>query len=147
MRIVGIDTGIVGSLDADQAEWFRRVSYATDRPKILITGKPLIVNGEWISEARRKHIAEVVADPAANYLVVIGGDTHNYQRYPVDHGGRTVHYVVSGGGGAYTHATHQIPRVELRRRGRLQVLPAAQRLAGEVLAALRREVRGRARAA
>ena len=67
VRIVGIDTGIVGSLDADQAAWFKRVSYANDRPKILITGKPLIVNGEWISEARRKHIAEVVADPAANY--------------------------------------------------------------------------------
>ena len=45
VRIVGIDTGIVGSLDADQAAWFKRVSYATDRPKILITGKPLIVNG------------------------------------------------------------------------------------------------------
>ena len=26
VRIVGIDTGIVGTLDADQAAWFRRVS-------------------------------------------------------------------------------------------------------------------------
>jgi hypothetical protein len=113
VRIVGIDTGIVGSLDAEQAEWFKRVSYGSDRPKILITGKPLIVNGAWISETRRATIGEVVADPAAKYSVVIGGDTHNYQRYPVDHGGHTVHYIVAGGGGAYTHATHQIPRVEL----------------------------------
>jgi hypothetical protein len=113
VRIVGIDTGIVGTLDAEQAAWFKRVSYGSERPKILITGKPLIVNGAWISETRRAGIADVVADPAANYVTAIGGDTHNYQRYPVDHDGRLVHYVVSGGGGAYTHATHQIPRVEL----------------------------------
>jgi hypothetical protein len=113
VRLVGIDTGIAGTLDAEQAQWLRRVSLGSDRPKILITGKPLIVNGEWISEQRRATIAELVADPAANYVTVIGGDTHNYQRYPVDHGGRTIQYVVSGGGGAYTHATHQIPRVEL----------------------------------
>src|SRR6185436_17591506 len=93
VRIVGIDTGIVGSLDAEQAEWFKRVSYGSDRPKILFTGKPLIVNGAWISETRRATIGEVVADPAAKYSVVIGGDTHNYQRYPVDHGGHTVHYI------------------------------------------------------
>ena len=46
VRIVGIDTGIVGALDAEQAAWLRRVSLGSDRPKILITGKPLIVNGE-----------------------------------------------------------------------------------------------------
>ena len=46
VRIVGIDTGIVGTLDAEQAAWLRRVSLGSDRPKILITGKPLIVNGE-----------------------------------------------------------------------------------------------------
>ena len=95
MRIVGIDTGIVGTLDAEQAEWLRRVSLGSDRPKILITGKPLIVNGDWISEQRRRDIAEVVADPAANYVAVIGGDTHNYQRYPVEHGERTIQYVVA----------------------------------------------------
>ncbi len=113
VRIVGIDTGIVGTLDVEQAAWLRRVSLSSDRPKILITGKPLIVNGHWTSEQRRRDIAEVVADPAANYVAVIGGDTHNYQRYPVKHGERTIQYVVAGGGGAYTHATHQIPRVEL----------------------------------
>ncbi|NED06523.1 metallophosphoesterase, partial [Streptomyces sp. SID6648] len=35
------------------------------------------------------------------------------QRYPVDVGGRTVQYVVAGGGGAFMHATHTIPRVSV----------------------------------
>jgi hypothetical protein len=116
LRIVGIDTGITGSIDAEQAAWLRRVSYGSDRPKVLLTGKPLYVNG------RRKPggihgetgtVDDVVRDPAAGYVMAIGGDTHNYQRYPVTlPGGRVVQYVVSGGGGAYTHATHQIGRID-----------------------------------
>ena len=113
VRIVGIDTGIVGSLDREQAEWLERVSLGSDRPKILITGKPLIVNGKRVAGKGSATVAALVADPRANYVLAIGGDTHNYQRYPVTAGGRTIHYVVSGGGGAYTHATHQIDRVDL----------------------------------
>jgi hypothetical protein len=114
LRIVGIDTGVVGSIDAEQAEWLRRVSFESDRPKILVTGKPLIVNGHQLPEGIGRAIDDVVRDPRARYVMAIGGDTHNYQRYPVTlRDGRTIQYVVSGGGGAYTHATHQIPRVEL----------------------------------
>jgi hypothetical protein len=114
LRIVGIDTGVVGSIDAEQAEWLRRVSFNSSRPKILVTGKPLIVNGERVPDRIGKVVDAVVRDPRAGYVMAIGGDTHNYQRYPVTlHDGRTIHYVVSGGGGAYTHATHQIPRVEV----------------------------------
>jgi hypothetical protein len=114
LRIVGIDTGIAGSLDSEQVEWLRRVSFGSDRPKILVTGKPLIVNGARIPDREAKAIEEVVRDPAARYVMAIGGDTHNYQRYPVTlPGGQVIHYVVSGGGGAYMHATHQIPHVDV----------------------------------
>jgi hypothetical protein len=114
LRIVGIDTGVVGAIDAEQAEWLRRVSLGSDRPKILVTGKPLIVNGHHLPAGIGKAIDDVVRDPQARYVMAIGGDTHNYQRYPVKlPDGRTIQYVVSGGGGAYTHATHQIPRVDL----------------------------------
>ena len=114
LRIVGIDTGIVGSIDAEQAEWLRRVSLGSDRPKILVTGKPLIVNGHHIEDHKRKPVDDVVRDPRARYVMAIGGDTHNYQRYPVPLGdGRVIQYIVSGGGGAYTHATHQIDRVDI----------------------------------
>jgi hypothetical protein len=114
LRIVGIDTGIVGSLDAEQADWLRRVSLDSDRPKILVTGKPLIVNGHRLPDKAGKFVDEIVRDPRARYVMAIGGDTHNYQRYPVPlPDGRTIQYVVSGGGGAYTHATHQIPHVDV----------------------------------
>jgi hypothetical protein len=114
LRIVGIDTGVVGAIDPDQAAWLRQVSFESERPKVLLTGKPLIVNGHRLPEAIGKSVDDVVRDPRARYVMAIGGDTHNYQRYPVRLAdGRTIQYVVSGGGGAYTHATHQIPHVDL----------------------------------
>ena len=116
LRIVGIDTGITGSIDGEQAAWLRRVSYGSDRPKLLLTGKPLYANGHRVPggiHGEPGTVDDVVRDPAARYVMAIGGDTHNYQRYPVTlPDGRLVQYVVSGGGGAYTHATHQIPRVD-----------------------------------
>ena len=117
VRLVGIDTGIKGTIDAEQAAWLRRVSFDDPRPKVLITGKPIYVDGEHhpcriVGET--KTVDDVVRDARANYVAAIGGDIHNYQRYPVSlPDGRTVQYVVSGGGGAFMHATHQIPRVRL----------------------------------
>jgi hypothetical protein len=56
-------------------------------------------------------VDEIVRDPACNYVAAIGGDIHNYQHYPVRVGDRVIEYIVSGGGGAFMHATHTIPRV------------------------------------
>lgn len=58
-------------------------------------------------------VDDIVRDPAHHYVAAIGGDIHNYQRYPVRVGDRTVQYVVAGGGGAFMHATHTIPRVSV----------------------------------
>ncbi|KUO05641.1 metallophosphoesterase family protein [Streptomyces caeruleatus] len=114
VRIVGIDTGLLGTIDAEQGAWLREVS--TDpRPKILVTGSPLYVDGEHHPCAIEGGgtVDEIVRDPAHRYVAAIGGDIHNYQRYPVQVDGRTIQYVVSGGGGAFMHATHTIPRVDI----------------------------------
>ncbi len=115
LRIVAIDTGIVGAIDGEQAVWLRRVSLGSDRPKVLLTGKPVYADARRYPGAivgEQATIDDLVRDPRANYVAVIGGDTHNYQRYPVRLvDGRTIHYVFSGGGGAFTHATHPIPRI------------------------------------
>jgi hypothetical protein len=63
----------------------------------------------------------VAASPAAESnqhgYAVIGGETHTYQRYPVElEDGRTIHYVVSGGGGAYLSGTHDIGRIDVHSR-------------------------------
>ena len=114
VRIVGIDTGLLGTIDAEQGAWLREVSRGP-KPKILITGSPLYVDGEHHPCAVEGGgtVDDIVRDPEHHYVAAIGGDIHNYQRYPVDVDGRTVQYVVSGGGGAFMHATHTIPRVSV----------------------------------
>ncbi|MEU3513384.1 metallophosphoesterase [Streptomyces longwoodensis] len=115
VRIVGIDTGLLGTLDAAQGAWLREVS-RDPRPKILVTGSPLYVDGEHhpCEIEGGGTVDEIVRDPAHHYVLAIGGDIHNYQRYPVRLAdGRTLQYVVAGGGGAFTHATHTIPRVDV----------------------------------
>jgi len=60
----------------------------------------------------------IVEDPANRYIAVIGGDIHNFQRYPVRHAdGRVVQHIISGAGGAYTKATHKIPKATLESCG------------------------------
>jgi len=118
LQLVGIDTGITGEIDRDQAAWLRRVSAASDKPKILVTGKPLVVDGTRhpgaIEGEPEASVDAIVRERAHNYVAAIGGDIHNYQRYPVEvEPGRTLQYLVSGGGGAFMHATHTIPRVAL----------------------------------
>ena len=117
LRVVTIDTGISGALDAEQGDWLRRVATEDGRPKVLLTGRPIYVDGEHHPGRicdRAFRVDDVVCDPRANFVAAIGGDIHNYQRYPVRIGdGRTIQYIVSGGGGAYMHATHRIPKVAL----------------------------------
>jgi hypothetical protein len=108
LRVIGIDTGINGTLDAEQGEWLRRVS-AGPRPKVLLTGKPLYVDYKHkptrIAGTERT-VDDIVRAAEHNYVAAIGGDIHNYQRYPVEVDGRVIQYVVAGGGGAYMSATH-----------------------------------------
>lgn len=118
VRFVAIDTGINGEIDAAQYRWLQQVSLdSPERPKILLTGKPIYVDGRHRPGevlGTDQTVDDVVTDRRANYVMAIGGDIHNYQRYPVTvAGGRRIQYLVSGGGGAYMHATHQIPPVNV----------------------------------
>ncbi|MER5425724.1 metallophosphoesterase family protein [Streptosporangium roseum] len=112
LLIVGVDTGIHSTLDREQAQWLREVS-RDPRPKVLITGKPVYTRNEYKPSKLEGGgtIDDIVADPAHNYVAAIGGDVHNYQRFPIKAGGRTIQYIVAGGSGAFMHATHTIPRV------------------------------------
>jgi Calcineurin-like phosphoesterase len=114
LRIIAIDPGIGGRLDAAQGEWFRRVS-AGSKPKLLITGKPIYRDNRHYPCPIEGGgtVDDVARDPRRGFVAVIGGDIHNYQRYPVQVGDRVLHYFVAGGGGAFMHATHQIPRVDV----------------------------------
>jgi hypothetical protein len=112
LRIIGIDTGLLGTLDREQGAWLARVARGP-RPKILVTGSPIYVDGEHhpCPIEGGGTVDDIVRDPANGFVAAIGGDIHNYQHYPVDVDGRRIEYVVSGGGGAFMHATHTIPPV------------------------------------
>jgi hypothetical protein len=119
LLVVAIDTGFANRLDEQQGRWLAEVS-ELNKPKLLITGRPIWVNGECKKgtiegDAVPDSVDAVVRDPANGYVAAIGGDTHNYQHYPVavDLDGRTIHYVVSGGGGAFLSGTHEIEKVEV----------------------------------
>jgi calcineurin-like phosphoesterase family protein len=115
LRVIAIDTGITGGIDRDQAAWLREMS-AGPKPKVLLTGKPLFVDDRVKPapiEGESATVADIVADPAFHYVATIGGDTHNYQRYHKEVDGRRIEYIVSGGGGAFMHATHTIPKTSV----------------------------------
>jgi hypothetical protein len=116
--LVAIDTGIIAGIDRDQGDWLRRISSASEKPKILLTGKPLYVDGQYrpCCIEGGGTVDDIVRVPSHNYVAVIGGDIHNYQRYPVTLAdGRTIQHVVNGGGGAFLHATHKIPNIDWTR--------------------------------
>ncbi|MGP3956538.1 metallophosphoesterase family protein [Nonomuraea sp. 3N208] len=114
LLIVGVDTGIRNVIDKAQTAWLRRVSL-DPRPKILVTGKPIYTANAYKPSQLEEGgtIDDIVRDPAHRYVAAIGGDVHNYQRYPVKVGDRVIQYVVAGGGGAFMHATHTIGRVDV----------------------------------
>jgi hypothetical protein len=113
LRLVCIDTGIDGRVDADQAEWLIATSSGDARPKVLLTGKPLLVDFEYRpGPLEGDHgpfgtVDDVVRHPPHNFIAAIGGDIHNFQHYRGT-GRRRIDYVVSGGGGAYMSATHPV---------------------------------------
>jgi hypothetical protein len=122
-----IDTGITGSIDREQAEWLIDVSRRLKKNKVLLTGKPIYVDGcykpcpiVWDDPGQEREesvpyatVDDIVRDPDHRYIAVLGGDTHNYQctEVTVKVGGRErpIWHVVSGGSGAFLSATHAIP--------------------------------------
>jgi Calcineurin-like phosphoesterase len=120
LLLVGIDTGIQSGIDAEQGEWLRKIS-TLPKDKILLTGKPLVVDASRKPcriAGSRDTVNAVVDDPANRYIAVIGGDIHNYQRYPVGQPDeRVIQHIVSGAAGAYTKATHNIPKATVETCG------------------------------
>jgi hypothetical protein len=116
LLIVGIDTGITNSLDEAQGRWLREMS-RIDKAKLLITGKPFYVNGEEHDTPIEGggSVLPIVNERAHRYAAVIGGDVHNFERYPIHlKDGRVIQHLVNGAAGAYTHATHKIPKPDFK---------------------------------
>jgi hypothetical protein len=131
LRIVCLDTGTAGVIDRQQGKWLLEVS-RDPRPKIMLLGNPLVVDGlhhpcpiMWIDPGTVDYpdVASVVRDPDFFYIAVVGGDVHNYQRYPARRTASTeparqeTQFIVTGGGGAFLSPSHRIPRVSVELEG------------------------------
>lgn len=132
LLLVCIDTGIKGDLDARQGRWLEEVS-ALPQDKLLITGRPLVVNQTQAAcpiawPRGEQHawgsVGELVQAPEHRYVACVGGDIHNHQTYRWTDGRRPGVHLVSGGGGAFTSATHAIPPTPGPVEGAAPALPA-----------------------
>lgn len=131
VRLIAIDTGITGGIDREQGAWLLRMARndpGPALPKVLLTGKPLWVDGKYDPgriawgtadcpeppPVPGMHtVDDIVREPSHDFRAAIGGDVHNYQRLSLEVGPRqgprrTLEYVVTGGGGAYLSDTQRI---------------------------------------
>jgi hypothetical protein len=106
-----IDIALVADMDQPQADYFAAVAAGMPQNAnvILCSAEP----GWYKTESdsyRTLSYAAWIAENAGKSLkipLVLSGDTHHYARYSSTHG---THYVTSGGGGAFLHGTHDMPR-------------------------------------
>ncbi len=124
LRVFGLDNGVTGSIDHIQYQWLERQlralrssSLTADHYVLVLVGNPLYVDGEFAGnkerprpgpQPQRSYSPREIYELLRRYHVdvVMGGDTHAYQRYEViyadDQGQQhTMHHIVNGGGGAY----------------------------------------------
>lgn len=101
----GVDLGLTDNIDDAQLDYFHAMSDATKPGDkiIIITHAPAWVNQDVDG---LHQISMIARARGARLCAVLAGDLHHYSRYYSDELG--VHLITSGGGGAFTHATHQL---------------------------------------
>jgi hypothetical protein len=120
--IWGIDIQLHADIDRPQLEYFdaaARELEPGDRV-ILMTAEP-----SWVKEAEGEHagyaslllMLQKVTRAQASVVLVLTGDSHHYAHYvsyspPGEGQGEPVetHFVTAGGGGAFLHGTHTLPK-------------------------------------
>jgi hypothetical protein len=120
LTVLGLDNGVIGSIDDLQYTWLeRRLRHAREAGHLIIVvaGMPLYVDAQFAGQkqppaeevrGRISYGMREIYELLRRYRVdlVMGGDTHAYQRYQVhytaeDGTSHTMHHIVNGGGGAY----------------------------------------------
>lgn len=119
----GIDIQFDGYIDKYQIDYFEQAAKQLGEGDglILCSAKPAWARSPHLttrptpSMRNLDYLVETCVPPGVPVRLQLAGDWHHFARY------RDVstddHYVTSGGGGAYTSATHQLTdRITLRRR-------------------------------
>jgi hypothetical protein len=115
----GIDIQLNSYIDTPQLSFFTRTVAPKVAPGdsiILCTATPAWVKVEEKPAAWRnlRYFERNVIEPTgARVAMYLSGDLHHYARYqeePVGHAGPPRQRITAGGGGAFLHGTHQLPR-------------------------------------
>jgi hypothetical protein len=119
----GVDIQFDGYIDKYQVEYFQHAAerLGDDVGLILCSAKPAWAHGTHLatrptpSMRNLDYLVDTCVPDGVPVRVQLAGDWHHYARYIDETTGD--HYITSGGGGAYTSATHQLPDdITLRRR-------------------------------
>ena len=112
----GIDIQLNADVDKPQLDYFRQVAAAldpADRSRVILcTAEPA-----WVYRAQQvqtrgydnlEYFCNACLGPGIRPRVVLTGDLHHYASYRGE-GPPAYWKITAGGGGAFTHPTHQLP--------------------------------------
>ncbi|MCC7178012.1 MAG: metallophosphoesterase [Acidobacteria bacterium] len=102
--LIGIDTGIVKRVDAEQERWLdAALARARGKAILALLGHPFYAGGR--DQTREAPDFERLREKlrAAGVAMAMAGDTHDLEYYAEPPGatGRAMRHIVNGGGGAY----------------------------------------------
>lgn len=112
----GIDIALDTRIDPPQQAYFMKIltgdEFRAGDNIILCTAKPAWLDKRARSSAAYRNLSyfvrEIVEDRGKGCVrVILAGDLHHYSRYENSYGDSLI---TAGGGGAYLHGTHQLPR-------------------------------------
>ena len=107
----GVDLQLDDVFDRHQRAYFEQVPLDTGDRVILCSPIPVWAHAGDVPtefDALRDFVESVVVAKKARVVLHLSGDSHHYARYVRARTG--VSYVTAGGGGAFTHPTHHLPR-------------------------------------
>lgn len=111
----GTDSQLAGYIDQPQVDFFQYVAQCwmdQGSKLILCTGTPdwEYVRGDKVGTyeglSYLERLAPAVRGKDHQLKLVLSGDSHHYARFQ-EHG---LNYITCGGGGAFLHPTHQLPK-------------------------------------
>ena len=110
--IWGPDIQLADNLDDSQRDYFDLMADQTDKGHNIIL---CLAEPSWLHKNydNLHEISMLARKKGAKICAVIAGDWHHYSRYTNQQLG--IQFITSGGGGAFTHATHGLkPRINLK---------------------------------
>jgi len=141
LRLVTVDTGVDGSIDVEQARWIRRQLASSTCPKIVVTGKPIVVNnrigGIPINRSEFAGATDdvpadlrdlLVEESATGIVATVAGDIHNAQRFVL--AGQVQLETDDSGAIGIDHAVRLVIDEAVREKARAYRLAPVQLIAG-----------------